>query len=418
MLSSPRKYLSKPWLAASLWAGRHPRCRSVGLLVGVLASAPAWADLSDTLHPFASLGYSYDDNLLRLPDEAPGFDGPRGDTIRQLQAGLAFERPVGRQVFSGQAKTSRVSFDHYQQLNYNGKDLSATWQWHFLENLDGHLGGSYSQTLTPFTDFHSSDRNLRVQRHEFIDANWRPLARWQVHGAFNRDKFSYDLAAQRYNDRTEDVAEVGGDYLAASGSRIGLVARNLKGKYDTLRISGNQALDVGYTQKEIKASIYWYVSGVTQVQVLAGMARREHNYFADRDTSGLDGRVTAFWNATGKLRFTAAGWREFAAVESALLNSSQNKGVSLSGTWAAAAKVQVDGSVQRQRRLFNTAGGLVLPFDTSDSGSKASLGVTYTPQKVVQLSVSVFNERRTGNVYLGNGSYHATGASISATAQF
>ncbi len=418
MLSFPRKTLSKPWLASFLWSGRQARCGSLGLLIGTLVSAPAWADLSDTLHPFASLGYSYDDNLLRLPDATPGFNGPRADTTRQLQAGLSFERPVGRQLFSGQAKTSRVTFDHYRELDYNGKDMSAAWQWQFLENLDGHIGGAYTQTLTPFTDNHTSDRNLRVQRREYADGNWRFQARWQVHGSFSRDKYSYDLPSQRFNDRNEDVGEVGVDYLAASGSRIGLVSRQLKGAYLTARQVGSVTVDDGYTQKEVKAKIYWNFSGVTQVQVLAGVARREHNFYTARDSSGLDGRVTAFWNPTGKLHLTVAGWREYAAVENAVLSNSLNKGYSLNGIWDATAKVKLDGSVRSQRRTFDTIGGVALPFDASDNSRTTSLGVTYSPYRVVQLNASAFNERRTGSPYLGNGSYRANGVSISAVAQF
>lgn len=415
MLSSPRKHWDKPFFVPERHVGG---CGALGLLIGMLASAPAWADMSDTLHPFASLSYNYDDNLLRLPDQTPGFTGARSDTIRQLQAGLSFERPVGRQVFSGQAKTSRVNFDHYTDLNYNAKDVSAVWQWRFLEHFDGHLGGSYAQTLTPFTDNHTSERNLRVQRREYFDANWRLQARWQVHGGFSRNRFSYDLAAQRFNDRTEDQSELGVDFLPASGSRIGLVARELKGKYPNSRTFGNIKLDDGYKQSELKANIFWNFSGVTQVQLLAGRAHREHNFYTSRDSSGLDGRVTAYWNPTGRLQFTAAGWREYAAVESSLLNTSQNRGVSLKANWDFSAKIRLEASAQRQRRSFDAIGGVALPIDTSDHGSSASLGLTYVPQRFVQLNGNVFTERRTGSAYLGNGSYRAQGMSISATAQF
>ena len=88
-------------------------------LIGAALASPAQAVISDTIHPFVSATYSYEDNLLRLPDGVVGLQG-RSDTLTELQAGLLFERPIGRQRLTAQAKVSRVSFDHYDQLNYNG----------------------------------------------------------------------------------------------------------------------------------------------------------------------------------------------------------------------------------------------------------------------------------------------------------
>src|SRR4051812_4113493 len=92
------------------------------LVMAAPLAPPAQAAFSDTIKPFASVGYTHDDNLLRL-DDGQTLDGVRSDNIRQLQAGFSFERPVERQLFSGSLKASRVSFDHFDQLDYSGKDL-------------------------------------------------------------------------------------------------------------------------------------------------------------------------------------------------------------------------------------------------------------------------------------------------------
>ena len=125
------------------------------------------AALSDTIFPFLATSYSYDDNLLRLDDNVPGYNGPRSDTSRQIQAGFLVNRPIGRQVLTGQAKWSRVSFQHFDQFNYSGKDFLADLEWHLGNHLDGHAGALYSQTLTPFSDFQSTERNLRTRQREY-----------------------------------------------------------------------------------------------------------------------------------------------------------------------------------------------------------------------------------------------------------
>lgn len=394
------------------------RGRAIALLAGALCSAPALAELSDTIHPFVAVGYTHDDNLLRQADSPSGNNDGFSDNSRQVQGGLLFERPIGRQVLSGQAKFSRVSFDRYQQLDYNGKDLSAALNWHLLNHLEGHLGSSYAQTLASFSDFHDNQRNLRVQRREYVDGTWRFHPSWQVRGGFTREKYAYDLTAQKYNNRTEDTTEFGVDYLASSGSRVGMQLRHLKGDYpDNFRF-GSVVLDNSYDQNEAKANIYWLFSGTTQIQFLGGWVQRKHAFFTVRDDSGINERLIVTWAPLGKLRFTGAGWREFAAAEGGTINSSLNKGVSVAAAWTATAKVRVDASLKNEKRDFSTIPGVVASGDMGDSTRNASLGVTYSPVPQAQLGVNLYRDDRTGNARIGTNSYRANGVSFNATAQF
>ncbi|HEX8606889.1 MAG TPA: hypothetical protein VF774_29880, partial [Pseudoduganella sp.] len=76
----------------------------------------ASAEISDTIHPFVAIGYTYDDNLLRLADDVPDLI-QKSDRMTQSQAGLLVDRPFGRQRLTATAKVSRVTFDHYEQFN-------------------------------------------------------------------------------------------------------------------------------------------------------------------------------------------------------------------------------------------------------------------------------------------------------------
>jgi hypothetical protein len=313
---------------------------------------------------------------------------------------------------------SRVSFRHYDQLDYNGKDFSGAWEWHLANHLEGHVGGSYAQTLTSFADFHSNERNLRTQRHSYVDGAWRFHPSWRIRGGFTRDTFAYDLSSQRANDRTEDVAELGLDYLAASGSRVGLVLRQLKGGYTNRRSFGGVAVDEDYTQDELKANVYWAIGGVTQVQLLAGWARRKHDFFTERDANGLNGRGVVYWRPLARLKFTLSGWREFAAVESTLATNSLNKGGSLAASYDISAKLRAEASYKRERRDFSKLARLNLPLDLIDSSHGYTAGLSYAPLPSVQMGVNVFNEQRSGLPYVGTGAYSANGISLSLSSQF
>lgn len=387
------------------------------ILLGAAAALPlpAAAAISDTIHPYLAVTRSHDANLFRLDDQAPGLQGPRGDDLTQTQYGVLFDLPISRQRLTGQIKQSRVKFAHYKELDYSGKDYLADLEWHIGNHLEGRAGGLYTQTLTSFSDFHSADRNLRVQRRAYVDGGWRFHPSYRVRAAASSQKFSYDLPAQRFNDRTEDQADLGFDYLPSSGSRFGLQLSQIKAKYPNQRVTGVTGMDEGYTQNEVKANVYWLFSATSQFTMLAGWAERKHSHFLERDTSGLNGRAAMNWSMLRKLRMQASVWREFAPVESNWVNNSLNKGASFNTTWDATAKIAVNAAVRREKRDFSTLEGRMSLPELQDKTRNASLGVTYAPLRSVRLSGNLFHEVRSGNA---STNYRTHGAAVSASIQF
>ncbi|WP_230538426.1 XrtB/PEP-CTERM-associated polysaccharide biosynthesis outer membrane protein EpsL [Janthinobacterium sp. FW305-129] len=408
--------LRKKAVAAAFTA--RPRLSVALVLAGTLASGAALADISDTIKPFVATSYSYDDNLMRLPDDVPGFSGPRSDTSRMLQAGFLFNRPIGRQVLTGQAKWSKVSFNRFSQFDYDGKDYLADLEWHIANHLEGHVGASYAQTLTPFSDFQSTVRNLRTQRREYLNGAWRFHPSWRVRGGLSRDRYLYDLPSQAFSNWTEDATEFGVDYLARSNSRIGLQLRHLNGKYPNRSALEASVYGNGYRQDEIKANVFWELSGITQVEFLGGWVRHRNNLLAGRDDSGTNGRLSVYWKPLGKVNFTGIVWREFGSVDNSLVTSSLNTGASVGATWAATSKVRVDALLRQERRDFAAISGLVLPGDGRDTTRTASLGATYAPHQKIQLGVRLFHERREGVAIIDSGSYRAKGISFNGSVQF
>lgn len=392
------------------------RLRLLSAAVALLACTGARAEISDTIHPFVAIGYTYDDNLLRLPENFVGAT-QRSDTARQAQAGLLVDRPIGRQRLTGSAKMSRVTFDHYKQLDYNGKDFRADLAWQLGNRFSGNLGGNYQQTLTPFSDFHSSERNLRVLRQEYVNGAWRFHPSWQVRSGYTRNRYEYELLAQSVNNREEKLGEAGFDFLASSGSRFGLVARRLEGKYiNPLRVIGVSR--DGYTQDELKANVRWQFSAITEVNVLAGYAKRKYDTLVGRDSSGANGRVTLQWAPLNKVRFTVNGWRDFAAVESTLVSNSLNNGLSVAAAWDISAKLRANASTRRETREFEELSTVVFDGDLKDRSRGTTLGLTYAPTLSSQVSLSAFRDNRDGNALLRTNSYRAKGLSFNASVQF
>ncbi|MBV7535980.1 outer membrane beta-barrel protein [Duganella sp. sic0402] len=387
------------------------------LVTGAVLAPSAHAELSDTIKPFVAIGYTHDDNLLRLED-GQQLDGGRADNIRQAQAGLSFKWPLGRQEFTGSAKASRVSFDHFSQLDYTGQDYQGAWNWVVGNHLSGHLGGSYSQTIAPFSDFHSNQRNLKTQKRGYYDIFWRFHPSWQVHAGYNQDKFDYDLESQRFNTRTEKATDAGFDYLASTGSTVGLVARRLTGDYPFALTQGQFAQESGYTQDELKLKVLWNISEVSQLQFLGGRVKRKHDLSASHDSSGTNARLTAQWSPRARLRLSAAAWREFTAVESSVLNYALGKGGSVVASWAWSAKVRLEAQARQEKRDFNGQIANVLPINYDDTTRSASASITYAPTERSQLSVQYAHEKRDPSNRLFSSGYRANSVAFNASIQF
>lgn len=391
------------------------RRHALALLLGSVGVVPAWAALSDTFHPFVAVEYAYDDNLLRVSDNQLG--GPASDHTRAAIAGLTFERPVGLQTFSGSVKATKVSFDRFSELDYTGKNAALDWHWRVGNRVDGFVGATYDETLNSFADFHSAERNLRTQRGQYAEARWSFYPSWRVRARASHNEYDYALQSQRALNHTENLKEAGLDYLASSGSTIGLQLRELTGTYPDALNSGSSLLDQGYTQREAKLKVLWYLNAVTQLQFLGGYAKREHDRYSQRDASGTNGRGIFVWNPTGAVRLTATAWREFAPFEGSFALYSLNKGASLDAIWAVTSKIQATATFKRQKRAFEGRLTPAIPFSSEDATNTANLGVSYAPASFVTLSASVYRENRSPAQFITNG-YHAKGGSVSANFQF
>ena len=387
-------------------------------VLAMLASVAARA-ADDGLHVNAGIGWHHDDNLLRVPDNDPGYGGQRSDSWRQADAGVAFDHLYGRQRIAASAQVSQVTFKHFSQLDYDGKDARATWYWQVGSQFEGRLGASYIEVLAPYTDLRTSERNVRVQRSGFFDGAWRLHPRWRVQAALRDDRFRYELFSQRPNNRRERAVEAGLDYVAPSGSEAGLVLRRLEGRYPFRRPFALATDD--FDQDEVRVRINWLASAKTTVNLLAGHTSRNQDAFGPDQVSGLTGRLSAAYAASAGTSIDAAVWRDFAPIESSVVSYTLNRGASIAAAWQATAKVQASASASFERRAYGARNALPAALrnvDLDDSLRSAALNVRYTPTRKMQLGITVASQVRGGSRALGIGAFRSTSVGISANLTF
>jgi exopolysaccharide biosynthesis operon protein EpsL len=389
-------------------------------MAGSVSSTPA---LADSLRPFVSAGVEHDDNLFRASSDEATRSAARGDTYRSAGGGVRFERPVSRQLITAFADFSSVKFDRNSQLDYLRKDIRGDWHWFVASRFDGHVGGYYLQELASFADFDVVQRNLRVSKKRYADGRWRFHPSWQLRGEVSKEEYVYELASQRASDRTEDSWVAGFDYLARSGSTAGFQLRRLEGKYPNWLTVGNTGTVLnGYDQDEAKLNVLWLATGSTQVLFLGGWVQRKQMGQSTRDDSGTNARLIVNYTPAGKVKVTGQAWREFAAIDGALIGSALANGASAQLTWELSAKIQAEVDVRHEEREFKPFGGAVEPVAAadlaSDSRDTRSVGLVYKPLRNITIKARAFQEQRSGSLAAGTNSYKANGGSINATLQF
>jgi exopolysaccharide biosynthesis operon protein EpsL len=389
------------------------------LLLALATSGLARAADDDGFHLNAGLGWQHDDNLLRVPDHDPGFGGQRADSWRQLDLGASFAHLYGRQRIDASVQLSRVNFNHFSQLDYDGKDARATWFWQLGNQFEGKLGASHVELLAPYTDLRTSDRNLRVQHAHFFDGAWRLHPRWRARVGYREDRYSYELASQRPNNRREQAVEAGLDYLTPRGSEIGVMLRRLDGRY-VYRRPFALALD-DFGQDEYRIRVHWLASAKTAVSLLAGWTARSQDAFGPGRVSGGTGRLSAAYAPTARTSIDAAIWRDFAPIESSIVSYTLNRGASIGAAWQASAKVRIDASSAFERRDYSVRNGLpaaLTRIDLDDTLRTTALNVRYTPARKMQLGVTLSKQVRSGSRALGIGAFSSTSVGINASVAF
>jgi exopolysaccharide biosynthesis operon protein EpsL len=395
------------------------RERRFALLIwAVFAAVPAGAGPNDALHVYAGVAYGYDDNLLRVADNQPAFDNTRGDSWWTREGGLIFDKTYSRQRILLVAKLSRTNFDHFQQLNYNGKNLQANWNWQLGNHLEGRLGWSFEQVLAPYTDFRGDARNLRKTRSQYAEGTWRFHSAWRARAGFRRDNYSYEAISNLLNNRTEDASELELDYLARSDSTVGLVARHVTGSYPYSRPIFPTVLNNDFTQDELKVRVHWLASGSTTVDALVGYTRRDQPSFGSGTTSGLAGRINATYRPRGKVTWKAAVWRDFAPLESTLVSYTLNDGASVGAGWDATAKIRVDGDAIYERRNYKARQSFAGSDDLRDQIHTISMRVSWLPRPTVQVQAGFAHQQLSGSPILGTGSFTSNSVTLNANAQY
>jgi exopolysaccharide biosynthesis operon protein EpsL len=392
-----------------------PLLAPLTLVICGLFSGGAMAEPGDVFTPYAGVMVSHDDNLFRLsgPEDAQLRLGTSNlsDTYRRLNLGLNIDKQISQQRLTVNLGLNRTAYNRFSQLDSDGKDLQVNLNWHLGTHVQGNLGATYIEALTPFSNFRATtERNLRTQKRTFADGAWRFHPSWQVRGSVAYDQLNYALSTQRGFNRELNTEVFGIDYLSATKSSVGVQAGHSSATYVSFLNN--------YSQNEFKGKIDWYATGKSRLQFLGGWVERKHDLAPERDYSGTNARVVATHQLTGQVGLTANLYREIGSLDDLINSYSLNNGVSLEAAWEISSKTRLAAQLLNERRSFalNPTLANQQTSDRQDTYRRMSLIGNYLPTRKWSIIMIAYRDQQSSNQTFGN--YHATGLSLNTRYDF
>ncbi|MGZ9712316.1 XrtB/PEP-CTERM-associated polysaccharide biosynthesis outer membrane protein EpsL [Glaciimonas sp. GNP009] len=362
----------------------------------------------DTITPYAGVGVTYDNNVLRLPNaaagQALGIGSGLSDVTRRAEVGVGLDEKIGQQHVTANADIAKVNYNRFTELDHLDKNASGNLNWHVGNHVEGNVGASYSQGLTPFVDFHQLAQNIRTQVNEYADAAWLFHPSWRVNAGLVHTDLSYDLASQNALNNKQNQELIGLDYLAASGSTFGLQLRHTRANFPNPQQDGNFFINNSYDQNEVKAKIDWLATGITRVHFLGGWVSRKQDAFSVRNFSGINSRLSVDWSPTSKVDVTVSAWREIGAVDDLTSVYSLNRGASAAASWHYSQKIRLVAQYKYEKRDFSqSTNSGALGVDPNDALRNLALTLVYKPTLRWEIQLSA--TRSTQTVSNFNGGY-------------
>ncbi len=356
-----------------------------------LAATPAAAKPGDELTPYAFLGYTYDDNLLRLPDgfSAPAADGTvrRGDQILRYGAGIVLDKSISRQRVYANLAYYRNDYNHFNQLDFSAPDIDTYWAWQAGNLWSGRLGYDRERSLSNFADQLIPRKNIRTQERYYLRPQYELGASLRVRGAL--EYYTLDNSEFVLSNREDTIYDLGIERISPQLNTVGFFVRYTDGSYpDRPDVPGVSSSS--YDQTDFDLRVDWKVTGASRLAGRVGYTNRE---FPGDNFGGVTGRMVWDWVPTGKTSISFVARRQFEYPEDLLGNGALVQGVSVEPRWDMTPKISFGLFAEYYERDRDLS-----PID--ERYRNLGLSARYAPIDNVQFSLSYRHDRRRTDIQL------------------
>lgn len=396
------------------------RILSACLVAAASLGAPcARADEGDVLNFFSGLRYTYDDNLLRLPDGVTYF-GKRSDFITSVFAGASLDKSVSRQRLKGQLAYYINRYANFTILDYQAPVGNASWLWQAGNQWSGQAAIEYSRSLTDFQDFGALLRykNIMTTRQALLSASYLFHPDWSVLGQIARRDTDNNNPLRQSLDLNRATYELGVQHARPSGNRLGMTLRQARGDYpNRVFVPGVSTVDNRFKQDDLELRALWLPAGHSRFDARAGYTQLTYPDLQQRDFAAPIGRLSFDWFPNGKSTVNVTAGREITQYEQVGTSYVDRRYVRAAPTWNPTAKVALQAGLEMQRLIFAGETGFVANVQRRvDKIESLFLTLSWTPFRYLQLSANVQYGRRDSNVVTLD--YTATSGYVAAQVNF
>jgi len=371
------------------------------IAAGALVPPKALALWDDKLELFASQAVVRDDNLFRRPEGA----GTIADDYRVTSFGFNLDAPLGRQHLLGGLTVNSVRYDTFEQLDLDGHEGRALWQWRLGGDTKGELGLLHSRALASLANVQQgvqfSTPNALTTRKAFASGETLLAQRWRLALEASRLEQSNAADERRPNDLELDRGEASLSYVSGAGNRLGLRGRLARGTLPNaqpIAVAGiPMPIDNSYRQREAGVVGEWSPGAHSRLRAHVSRVHREYEQLLpERDFEGNTWELALDWTPTGKLGIAVLAQREISTIEEINLSFVLAERIALQANYRPSPRTELGALLETSdRRYLGDAGqalGLVAPF--SDRLRAAGLQASYRPLPRFTLRLQLRREMR------------------------
>ncbi|MGQ0501293.1 MAG: hypothetical protein ACT4P0_01600 [Panacagrimonas sp.] len=363
-------------------------------MAGIAALAPLSARAEFEAFPYVGSSIQYDNNVFRTRDanESLGLlgDDTQQDTLTKYAAGLETQYKAGLQRFFLKGEGREYRYDHYDNLDHDGYEVTAGTDWNLGSVLNGTLRLGDSRLVQDFANI-SVGADLGFQRYRDATGtvNLRLLRDYELRTRFKVQRLRHTLDASRDQDRNEQQGAVGLALLGDKQSSIGLEVEYTAGDYINRVPTGG--LTEEFDQIAYQAVVIWVFSEISRFEIQLGVTDRDNQGSDVEDYSGATGAVYYQRSISAKTNVKAGFQRRSYSVDQQNENFVVITGGDVNFSWSPTRETVLTTTYANNQADFRGATG------RTDRIQSAGLKLEYIPRDWLVLMPNVAWEDRASN---------------------
>jgi exopolysaccharide biosynthesis operon protein EpsL len=276
---------------------------------------------------------TWDSNIFRAPQAS-------SERIATGYAGLSVDKAYAQQRFRLDVTETAYRYDNFRHLDFNALDYLGAWSWQLGPRLGGTLTAARAESLADYSEFRNpGQRNVRTTENFGAGAQAWLFGGWHLTGALSEVRNRYSVPFPQEGSYHASGGEVGVKWLARSTNWLAFNLRTLDGRYVDRPLDPLALLDDGFHRREAEGLVSWRMTPKSSFDGRLAHVDYRSNHFAERDFSGIAGRLRYLWLASAKLALNAVFSREIEPYGDVSASYRVERRVTLGPIWQAAARV-------------------------------------------------------------------------------